>query len=122
MARAILLGKPYPQGATWDGSGVNFALYSENATAVELCLFSSLDDKNPEVIRLPEQTSFVWHCYLPGVQAGQLYAYMDPTNRPKASDLIRPSCSLIPTPLLSVARSIGRRRFFLTRSARRKKI
>lgn len=75
MARAILLGKPYPQGATWDGSGVNFALYSENATAVELCLFSSLDDKNPEVIRLPEQTSFVWHCYLPGVQAGQLYAY-----------------------------------------------
>jgi isoamylase len=75
MARAILLGKPYPQGATWDGSGVNFALYSEHATAVELCLFSSRDDKNPEVIKLPEQTSFVWHCYLPGVQAGQLYGY-----------------------------------------------
>jgi isoamylase len=75
MARAVLLGKPYPQGATWDGSGVNFALYSEQATAVELCLFSAPDDKNPEVIKLPEQTSFVWHCYLPGVQAGQLYGY-----------------------------------------------
>jgi len=75
MARTILLGKPYPQGATWDGSGVNFALYSEQATAVELCLFSSRDDRNPEIIKLPEQTSFVWHAYLPGVQAGQLYGY-----------------------------------------------
>jgi isoamylase len=75
MARTVLLGKPYPQGATWDGSGVNFALYSEQATAVELCLFSSRDDRNPEVIKLPEQTSFVWHAYLSGVQAGQLYGY-----------------------------------------------
>ena len=75
MARIILPGKPYPQGATWDGSGVNFALYSEAATAVELCLFSSKDDRNPEVVKLPEQTAFVWHGYIPGIQAGQLYGY-----------------------------------------------
>lgn len=75
MARTVLVGKPYPQGATWDGSGVNFALYSEHGTAVDLCLFSSQDDREPEIVRLPEQTSFVWHGYLPGVQAGQLYGY-----------------------------------------------
>ena len=75
MARIVLPGKPYPQGATWDGSGVNFALYSEAATAVELCLFSSKDDRNPEVVKLPEQTAFVWHGYIPGIQAGQLYGY-----------------------------------------------
>ncbi len=75
MARTVLVGRPYPQGATWDGSGVNFALYSEHATAVDLCLFSSRDDREPEIIRLPEQTSFVWHGYLPNVQAGQLYGY-----------------------------------------------
>ncbi len=75
MARTVLIGRPYPQGATWDGSGVNFALYSEQATAVDLCLFSSRDDREPEIIRLPEQTSFVWHGYLPNVQAGQLYGY-----------------------------------------------
>ena len=75
MARTVLTGKPYPQGATWDGSGVNFALYSEAATAVELCLFSSKDDRNPEVVRLTEKTNFVWHGYLPGIQAGQLYGY-----------------------------------------------
>lgn len=75
MARTILPGKPYPQGATWDGSGVNFALYSEAATAVELCLFSSKEDRNPEIVKLTEQTAFVWHGYLPGIQAGQLYGY-----------------------------------------------
>jgi len=75
MARTILPGKPYPQGATWDGSGVNFALYSEAATGVELCLFSSKDDRSPEVIKLPEQTAYVWHGYISGIQAGQLYGY-----------------------------------------------
>ncbi len=75
MSRTVLPGRPYPQGATWDGSGVNFALYSEAATAVELCLFSSKDDRNPEVVKLTEKTNFVWHGYLPGIQAGQLYGY-----------------------------------------------
>src|SRR5262252_8217423 len=58
-------GRPYPLGATWDGRGANFALFSENATAVELCLFSSEDPKRQTgVIRLTEQTNHVWHAYL----------------------------------------------------------
>jgi isoamylase len=67
-------GKPYPLGATWDGAGVNFALFSENATAVELCLFAN-DGQQTNVIRLREQTNLVWHCYLPEARPGQLYGY-----------------------------------------------
>ena len=69
-------GKPYPQGATWDGAGVNFALFSEHATAVDLCLFDG-PDGNLEVqrIRLREQTDHVWHAYLPEVRPGQRYGY-----------------------------------------------
>jgi isoamylase len=74
MPRTILPGKPYPQGATWDGTGVNFALYSEGAASVELCLFE--DQKSePEVVVMRENTGFVWHCYIPGVKLGQLYGY-----------------------------------------------
>jgi len=63
-------------GATWDGAGVNFALFSEHATKVELCLFDSVDAKK-EVVRLPLrfQTDLVWHAYLPEVLPGQLYGY-----------------------------------------------
>ena len=69
-------GRPYPLGATWDGRGVNFALYSENATKVELCLFDSADDKKEaERIVLAEHTDMVWHVYLPDVRPGQLYGY-----------------------------------------------
>jgi glycogen operon protein len=68
-------GKPFPQGATWDGTGVNFALYSENATKVELCLYDGRNRRESERIQLPEQTAFVWHGYVPGVQPGQLYGY-----------------------------------------------
>ena len=69
-------GHPYPLGATWDGAGVNFALFSEYATKVELCLFDSRDAKREsERIILPEQDEFVWHGYLPGIQPGQLYGY-----------------------------------------------
>jgi glycogen operon protein len=69
-------GNPYPQGATWDGSGVNFALYSENATGVELFLFDGRDGSR-EVARIPvrEQTDQVWHIYLPEVRPGQRYGY-----------------------------------------------
>ncbi len=69
-------GKPYPLGATWDGKGVNFAIYSENATQIELCLFGSVEDKK-EKIRIPltEQTHQVWHAYLPDALPGQLYGY-----------------------------------------------
>ena len=69
-------GSPYPLGATWDGVGVNFALFSEHATRVELCLFDSPDAEVESLtIPLPEHTDMVWHGYLPDVQPGQLYGY-----------------------------------------------
>jgi isoamylase len=69
-------GKPYPLGATWDGEGVNFALFSENATGVELCLFDhTQDERESHRIRLDECTDLVWHVYLPEVRPGQLYGY-----------------------------------------------
>src|SRR5579883_1862366 len=69
-------GRPYPLGATWDGAGVNFALFSENATKVELCLFDTPDSgKESHRIDLKEQTDMVWHCYLPDALPGQLYGY-----------------------------------------------
>jgi isoamylase len=69
-------GYPYPLGATWDGVAVNFALFSEHATRVELCLFESADAEVESItIPLPEQTDMVWHGYLPDVQPGQLYGY-----------------------------------------------
>jgi isoamylase len=69
-------GRPYPLGATWDGRGVNFALYSENATKVELCLFDDIkDQKEAERIVMPEHTDMVWHLYLPDARPGQLYGY-----------------------------------------------
>ena len=69
-------GRPYPLGATWDGSGVNFSLFSEHATKVELCLFASPESKRESRrIELPEQTDMAWHGYLPDVRPGQLYGY-----------------------------------------------
>ena len=69
-------GSPYPLGATWDGKGVNFALFSEHATGVELCLFDSPEaEKESERIRFTEYTDHVWHAYLPEVLPGQLYGY-----------------------------------------------
>src|SRR5215210_3264477 len=69
-------GRPYPLGATFDGAGVNFALFSEHATKVELCLFDNHDDDKPShTIRIGENTDHVWHAYLPDVQPGQLYGY-----------------------------------------------
>ncbi len=69
-------GAPYPLGATWDGSGVNFALFSENATAVELCLFGGPHGNDEKArITVSEQSDQVWHIYLPGVQPGQRYGY-----------------------------------------------
>ncbi|MHA6249587.1 glycogen debranching protein GlgX [Pontibacter sp. CAU 1760] len=79
-------GSPYPLGATYDGEGVNFALFAENATGVELCLFNSAEDETEHVkIKLTERTHQVWHVYLPEVEPGQLYGYRvhgsyDPNN------------------------------------------
>ena len=64
-------GTPYPLGATWDGKGVNFALFSENAERVDLCLFDGTGRKQTHCIPLPEYTDEVWHAYLPDVRPGQ---------------------------------------------------
>jgi len=74
MPMTLLPGRPYPLGAKWDGTGVNFAVYSEQAQAVELCLFNG-EDKEVEKVSLKETTAFVWHGYLPGIQPGQRYGY-----------------------------------------------
>ncbi len=69
-------GNPYPLGATWDGAGVNFAIFAENATKVELCLFDAPDAaREAHRIPLKEYTDKVWHAYLPDVLPGQLYGY-----------------------------------------------
>jgi len=75
MARAILPGKPYPQGATWDGTGVNFSIYSEDATGVELCLFDDPESGVCRTIAIRESTGHVWHCYVPGIRPGQYYGF-----------------------------------------------
>lgn len=73
MSLQLLPGRPYPQGASYDGSGVNFAIYSENADAIDLCIF---DEAGAEV-RLPlrERTAFVWHGYVPYLRPGTRYGF-----------------------------------------------
>src|SRR5690348_695000 len=68
-------GHSFPLGATWDGVGVNFALFSANASKVELCLFDIEGKKELERIELPEFTDEVWHGYLPEARPGTVYAY-----------------------------------------------
>jgi len=70
------LGKPYPLGATWLGNGANFAIYSENATGVDLCLFDHIDAEAESIrVRMTEQSDQVWHVFLPDARPGQLYGY-----------------------------------------------
>lgn len=69
-------GRPSPLGATWDGSGVNFAIFCENGTGVELCLFDSPEaDHETHTIPLTESTDQVWHAYFPDLLPGQVYGY-----------------------------------------------
>ncbi|MFN8534858.1 MAG: glycogen debranching protein GlgX [Dehalococcoidia bacterium] len=76
MARRRLPGRPYPLGATWDGKGVNFAIFSENASRVDLCLFDNRGATAPsDQIQLNEATAYVWHGYVLGIEPGQLYGY-----------------------------------------------
>ncbi|HUF57484.1 MAG TPA: glycogen debranching protein GlgX [Thermohalobaculum sp.] len=75
MTMRVLQGLPHPLGATWDGSGVNFALFSANAARVQLCLFDRQGRREIERVDMPEQTHEVWHGYLPDVRPGQLYGY-----------------------------------------------
>ncbi len=68
-------GLPHPLGATWDGKGVNFALFSANATKVELCLFDQSGRTEQDRIELPEYTDEIWHGYVPDLGPGQVYGY-----------------------------------------------
>jgi isoamylase len=71
----VWTGTPFPLGATWDGQGVNFAIYSRHADKVELCLFDEQGKRELQRIPLRERTDFVWHGYLPQLRPGQLYGY-----------------------------------------------
>ncbi len=76
FAMRVWPGRAYPLGATWDGAGVNFALFSESGTKVELCLFDSPDaQKESQRLTVTERTDQVFHCYLPDCLPGQLYGY-----------------------------------------------
>ncbi|MEO8333796.1 MAG: glycogen debranching protein GlgX [bacterium] len=90
-------GRPYPLGATWDGIGVNFALFSEHAPAVELCLFHEEGDAEESArIQLTERTDQVWHCYLPDARPGQYYGYrVHGPYRPELGQRWNPSKLLI---------------------------
>src|ERR1044071_5214133 len=90
-------GSTYPLGATWDGAGVNFALVSEAATKVELCLFDSVDaTRESRVIPLTEHTDMVWHAYLPEVRPGQLYGYrVHGPYKPQAGHRFNPAKLLL---------------------------
>ena len=90
-------GRPYPLGATWDGEGVNFALFSENATRVDLCLFDH-EEQEQETYRITidERTDQVWHVYLPEVRPGQFYGYrVHGPYEPQAGHRFNPSKLLI---------------------------
>ncbi|KAE8759081.1 glycogen debranching protein GlgX [Paraburkholderia madseniana] len=71
----IAEGTPFPLGATWNGSGVNFALFSAHATGVELCLFDETGKTEIERIELPEYTDEVWHVFVPNLKPGAVYGY-----------------------------------------------
>jgi isoamylase len=73
MTTQVWPGSAYPLGATYDGTGTNFAIYSEVAEKIELCLFDEAG--NEERIRLPEMDAYVWHAFLPGIQPGQRYGF-----------------------------------------------
>jgi glycogen operon protein len=68
-------GLPHPRGASWDGKGVNFSLFSAHATKVELCLFDSRGEREEQRIELPEFTDEIWHGYIEGIGPGQVYGY-----------------------------------------------
>ena len=72
---AVWPGRPAPQGAHWDGEGVNFAMFSEHAEKVELCIFDPSGRRELQRIPLVERTDQVWHCYLPEARPGMLYGY-----------------------------------------------
>jgi glycogen operon protein len=90
----VIPGQPYPLGASWDGRGVNFALYSEHAERVELCLFDEHDTETR--LKLYERTAFVWHGYVEGLRPGQRYAYrVHGPYEPARGLRFNPNCLLL---------------------------
>ena len=75
MGRRISAGSPFPRGATWDGKGVNFSLFSANATKVEVCLFDASGVREIERIELPEYSEEIWHGYVEGLGPSDVYGY-----------------------------------------------
>ncbi len=93
---AVWPGQPYPRGATWDGEGVNFSLFSANAGKVELCLFDPTGRHEVQRIELRERTDEVWHCYLPEARPGLLYGYrVHGPYRPELGHRFNPNKLLI---------------------------
>jgi len=68
-------GSPHPKGATWDGAGTNFAVFSVHATRVEVCIFDETGERELDRIPLPEYTDQIWHGYLPAIPPGTPYGY-----------------------------------------------
>ncbi len=87
----VMPGTWHTLGASFDGEGTNFALFSAHAERVELCLFDETGSFEIARVELPEYTNEIWHGYLPGVKAGQLYGYRctAPTTRKTAIDSTR---------------------------------
>jgi glycogen operon protein len=109
MTTRIWPGKPHPLGAVWDGGGVNFAIFSEHARKVELCLFNSPHDRS-ETVRIPlqEQTDGVWHGYLPDARPGQLYGYrVSGVWDPHAGHRFNPHKILLDPCARGIGRNIG---------------
>jgi isoamylase len=99
-------GRPFPLGPTWDGSGTNFSLFSENARGVELCLFDH--ENREERIEVRERTAHNWHVYLPGVGPGQRYGYrVDGRWEPTAGHRFNPAKLLIDPYAKAVEGPIG---------------
>ena len=101
-------GRPSPLGATFDGLGVNFALFSDHSTKVELCLFDSADSpRESQRIVLPEKTDQVWHGYVPDLRPGQIYGYrVHGPHDPERGHLFRPAKILLDPYAKSIARDI----------------
>jgi glycogen operon protein len=81
-------GLPRPVGASWDGKGVNFALFSAHATKVELCLFDEAGERETARIELPEYTNEIWHGYVEGVKPGDRYGYRVHGPYERLSDIL----------------------------------
>ena len=106
MSRTVWPGAPFPLGPSWDGSGTNFSLFSENAQRVELCLFD--DQDREERIDVRQQTAHNWHVYLPGVGPGQRYGYrVDGPWEPEQGHRFNPAKLLIDPYAKSIDGPIG---------------